>query len=59
MAQFDIYSCKCFALEDVIEQFEPWGVLKYEWVMIDRNESPKVTSEGFWNPQLKYIDENS
>jgi len=27
--------------------------------MIDRNESPKVTSEGFWNPQLKYIDENS
>jgi len=44
MAQFDIYSCKCFALEDVIEQFEPWGVLKYEWVMIDRNESPHITS---------------
>jgi hypothetical protein len=59
MLQFDIYSCKCFSLDDVLEQFKPWGIVKYEWIMIDRNDSPRVISEGNWNPQLEYIDENS
>ena len=59
IAQFDIYSCKCFSLEDVLERFKPWGIVKAEWVMIDRNENPKVTSEGVWSPQLDYIEENS
>jgi hypothetical protein len=59
MAQFDIYSCKCFSLEDVIEQFEPWGIVNYEWVMIDRNGTPKVISEGVWTPQLEYVEGNS
>lgn len=59
MAQFDIYSCKCFTLEDVLEQFEPWGIVKVEWVMIDRNDSPKITTEGVWTPQHQYINENS
>ena len=59
MAQFDIYSCKCFKLEDVLEHFEPWGLVKAEWVMIDRNETPKVISEGNWTPQNDYIEQNS
>ena len=59
MAQFDIYSCKCFSLEDVLEHFKPWGIVKAEWVMIDRNENPKITSEGVWSPQHDYIEENS
>jgi hypothetical protein len=59
MAQFDIYSCKCFSLSDVLEQFEPWGIINVEWVMIDRNDKPTVISEGIWSPQLQYIDENS
>ena len=59
MAQFDIYSCKRFKLEDVLEHFEPWGLVKAEWVMIDRNETPKVISEGNWTPQNDYIEQNS
>ena len=50
MAQFDIYSCKCFTLEQVLECFKPWGITKVEWVMIDRNEKPTITSEGIWVP---------
>lgn len=48
MVQFDIYSCKEFALEQVIKCFDPWGLIKAEWVMIDRNDKPKITSEGIW-----------
>ena len=48
MAQFDIYSCKCFSLEDVLEHFKPWGLVKAEWVMIDRNTKPTITHEGVW-----------
>jgi S-adenosylmethionine/arginine decarboxylase-like enzyme len=59
MAQFDIYSCKCFKLEEVLEHFEPWGLVKAEWVMIDRNDTPKVISEGNWTPQNDYIEQNS
>jgi S-adenosylmethionine/arginine decarboxylase-like enzyme len=51
MAQFDIYSCKSFTLEDVLSQFETWGVVKVEWVMIDRNNNPIITSEGVWSPK--------
>lgn len=51
MAQFDIYSCKCFTLEQVMECFKPWGIVKAEWVMIDRNESPVITETGTWETQ--------
>lgn len=48
MLQFDIYSCKCFSLEQVMECFKPWNVIKSEWVMIDRNDKPSIISEGVW-----------
>ncbi len=48
MLQFDIYSCKCFTLEQVMECFKPWGLIRAEWVMIDRNEKPIITQEGVW-----------
>jgi len=48
MIQFDIYSCKCFALEQVMECFKPFGLVKAEWAMIDRNEKPTIISEGTW-----------
>lgn len=48
MVQFDIYSCKCFELEQVMKCFEPWGIVNAEWVMIDRNNKPTITSEGIW-----------
>ncbi len=48
MVQFDIYSCKCFELEQVMKCFEPFGLVKAEWVMIDRNDKPTIVSEGIW-----------
>jgi len=48
MLQFDIYSCKCFSLEQVMECFKPWDLIKAEWVMIDRNDRPSIISEGTW-----------
>jgi S-adenosylmethionine/arginine decarboxylase-like enzyme len=48
MAQFDIYSCKCFTLDTVLKCFEPFGIVKAEWVMIDRNGSPVITESGVW-----------
>jgi S-adenosylmethionine/arginine decarboxylase-like enzyme len=49
MVQFDIYSCKEFTLEQVMKCFNPWGLIKAEWVMIDRNSTPTITSQGNWN----------
>ena len=49
MVQFDIYSCKEFTLEQVMKCFDSWGFIKGEWVMIDRNDKPTITSEGIWN----------
>ena len=49
MVQFDIYSCKEFTLEQVMKCFDPWGLIKAEWVMIDRNNTPAITSQGIWD----------
>lgn len=46
MIQFDIYSCKPFELCDVINSFDEWELRKFEWVMIDRNNSPEIISKG-------------
>lgn len=48
MMQFDIYSCKTFTLEQVVECFKPFGLVKAEWIMIDRNNKPVIFSEGIW-----------
>jgi len=48
MIQFDIYSCKCFTLEQVMDCFKPFGLVKAEWIMIDRNDKPTIISEGSW-----------
>ena len=48
MIQFDIYSCKCFTLEQVMDCFEPFGLVRSEWIMIDRNDKPTIISEGSW-----------
>jgi len=51
MVQFDIYSCKSFTFEQVMECFMPWGVTRVEWIMIDRNQKPTIASEGLWIPK--------
>ena len=49
MVQLDIYSCKEFSLEQVMKCFDPWGLINAEWVMIDRNSAPTITSQGTWD----------
>ena len=49
MVQFDIYSCKPFELKVVMGQFVNWGIINFEWMMIDRNNGLSVVSEGKWD----------
>ena len=48
MFQFDIYSCKEFSLNQVMECFNEWDIVRAEWIMIDRNKKPSIISEGIW-----------
>ena len=47
MIQFDLYSCSKFTLEQVMRCFEPFGLVSYSYMMIDRNyDNFMVTSSG-------------
>ncbi len=48
MAQFDIYSCKCYDEQIVIDHFKEWGLVKCEWISLDRNDVIKVTKTGVY-----------
>lgn len=48
MFQFDLYSCSCFTVEEIIEHFREFGILNLEWIMIDRNENLKIKESGEW-----------
>lgn len=48
--QFDIYSCKCFEVQTVLDHMnETFGIINYEWMQIDRNEDLKVHTTGKGN----------
>lgn len=49
LIQFDIYSCKCFELEQIMNCFKDWEPVKYDWMMIDRNEGIEVIAEGTYS----------
>lgn len=46
MFQFDIYSCSCFEVTEVIEHLNQFELLDCEWLFIDRNERLKITDKG-------------
>lgn len=46
MFQFDLYSCKEFDIETVMSNFKDWDLIRAEWIMINRNEFPVITSQG-------------
>ena len=46
MLQFDIYSCKCYNIDIIIEHLnETFDLTTYEWVEIDRNDEIKVVNK--------------
>ena len=46
MFQFDIYSCSCFEVTEVIEHLNQFEIVDCEWLFIDRNEGLKITNSG-------------
>jgi S-adenosylmethionine/arginine decarboxylase-like enzyme len=52
MAQFDIYSCKCFDVDTVLNHFKEWGLVSAEWIMIDRNEGLSVSQTGSYSAEI-------
>jgi S-adenosylmethionine/arginine decarboxylase-like enzyme len=50
MLQFDIYSCKCFDVNVVLDHMnDTFDVIEYQWMQIDRNDKLKVSETGFGN----------
>jgi S-adenosylmethionine/arginine decarboxylase-like enzyme len=43
MFQFDIYSCKDFSTEDVLEHLNRFGLIDVEYIRIDRNKGLVLT----------------
>lgn len=45
--QFDIYSCKCYDIQTVIDHLnEEFDMIEFEYMEIDRNDNMKVTKNG-------------
>jgi S-adenosylmethionine/arginine decarboxylase-like enzyme len=53
MFQFDIYSCSCFEVSEVIEHLNKFDLTDCEWMFIDRNDRLKVVDSGS-NNMLNY-----
>jgi len=45
MFQFDLYSCSCFTAEEVLAHLDEFGLIKYEYILIDRNGDKMVIIE--------------
>jgi len=45
--QFDIYSCKCYDIQKVIDHLnDEFDMIDFEYMEIDRNDNMKVTKTG-------------
>ena len=44
--QFDIYSCKKYDIQQVINHLNLMKVLEFSWVSIDRNDGLKIVGSG-------------
>lgn len=40
--QMDVYSCSCFEADTVLKKLREFGLLKFEYMMIDRNDGFKL-----------------
>lgn len=44
--QFDIYSCKDYDIFNVIGKLDEFGLKKYEYILLDRNEKLEIVNQG-------------
>jgi S-adenosylmethionine/arginine decarboxylase-like enzyme len=59
MLQFDIYSCKKYKLETVLEHLNEMELVSFEWMMIDRNKNLCVVDSGSSDSQNSDFYNNS
>ena len=48
LVQFDVYSCKEYSVDSVLDHLNKFSTESHEWMMIDRNEVLRVVSHGRW-----------
>jgi S-adenosylmethionine/arginine decarboxylase-like enzyme len=48
MLQFDIYSCSCFTVEEVIEHLNEFDLIEAEYLFMDRNDGFKIKESNTW-----------
>ena len=48
LVQFDVYSCKEYSVDSVLDHLNKFSPESHEWMMIDRNEGLRVVSHGRW-----------
>ena len=46
LVQFDIYSCKEYDINEVLNHLNEFGLQSCDWIYIDRNNGVEVTSKG-------------
>jgi S-adenosylmethionine/arginine decarboxylase-like enzyme len=46
LVQFDIYSCKEYSIETVLDHLNEFGLVEYDWIYIDRNKGLIPVSRG-------------
>lgn len=46
LVQFDIYSCKEYDIDEVLNHLNEFGLQSCDWIYIDRNNGVEVTSKG-------------
>ena len=48
LVQFDIYSCKEYSIETVLNHLDKFNTDSHEWMFIDRNDGLRIVSHGRW-----------
>lgn len=46
MFQFDIYSCKKYEIQTVVDHLNEMELVEFDWMAIDRNEGLSVSASG-------------
>ena len=46
LVQFEIYSCKEYSIETVLDHLNEFGLVEYDWIYIDRNKGLEPVSRG-------------
>lgn len=59
MLQFDIYSCKKYELQTVIDHLNEMELVSYDWMMIDRNKGIQVVANGSETIEGDYSNYNN